>query len=173
MRARRNPADLVKPVQQAIWRVDRDQPVWRFRSMRRDLDAVVTSSKTTMWLTSLFALVALVVAAVGVYGVLSYTMAQRTQEVGIRMALGADARQVTRMVIADGARLIGLALAIGLLAALGAARLLRSQLFGVAPHDVVTFAVVSAALAGVALLACYIPARRASRIDPMVALRNE
>jgi len=173
VRARGDPADLVKPVQQAIWRVDRDQPVWRFRSMQRDLDAVVTSSKTTMWLIGLFAVVALVVAAVGVYGVLSYTMAQRIQEVGIRIALGADARQVTRMVLGEGARLIGLALAIGLFAALGAARLLRSQLFGVAPHDLVTFAVVSAALAGVALLACYIPARRASRVDPMVALRNE
>ena len=173
VRARRNPADLVKPVQQAIWRVDRDQPVWRFRSMQRDLDAVVTSSKTTMWLIGLFAVVALVVAAVGVYGVLSYTMAQRTQEMGIRIALGADARQVTRMVIGEGARLIGLALAIGLVASLGAAHLLRNQLFGVAPHDVLTFAAVSAALAAVALLACYIPARRASRVDPMVALRNE
>jgi predicted permease len=173
VRARGNPNDLVKPVQQAIWRVDRDQPVWRFRSMERDLDAVVTSSRTTMWLIGLFALVALSVAAVGVYGVLSYTMAQRTQEMGIRIALGADARRVTRLVIAEGARLVGFALAIGLLASLGAARLLRNQLFGVAPHDVVTFAAVSAALAAVALLACYIPARRASRVDPMVALRNE
>ena len=173
VRTRGNPSDLVKPVQQAIWRVDRDQPVWRFRSMERDLEAVVTSSKTTMWLIGLFALVALVVAAVGVYGVLSYTMAQRTQEMGIRIALGADARHVTRMVILEGARLVGLALAIGLFASLGAARLLRNQLFGVAPHDVLTFVAVSAALAAVALLACYIPARRASRVDPMVALRNE
>jgi len=173
VRTRGNPNDLVKPLQQAIWRVDRDQPVWRFRSMERDLDAVVASSKTTMWLMGLFALVALVVAAVGVYGVLSYTMAQRTQEMGIRIALGADARRVTWMVLAEGARLVALALAIGLFASLGAARLLRNQLFGVAPHDVVTFAAVSAALAGVALLACYIPARRASRVDPMAALRNE
>ena len=173
VRTRINPADMVKPVQQAIWRVDRDQPVWRFRSMQADLGAVVTSSKTTMWLTGLFALVALLVAVVGIYGVLSYTMTQRTQEVGIRIALGADARQVTRMVIGEGLRLIGLAVAIGLLASLGAARLLRSQLYGVAPHDVVTFTAVSVTLAGVALAACYIPARRASRVDPMVALRSE
>jgi putative ABC transport system permease protein len=173
VRTRGNPTDMVKSVQQAIWRVDRDQPVWRFRSMQRDLDAVVTSSKTTMWLIGLFALVALLVAVVGIYGVLSYTMTQRTHEVGIRIALGADAHQVRRMVIGDGLRLIGVAVAIGLVASLGAARLLRSQLYGVAPHDVVTFAAVSVALAGVALAACYLPARRASRVDPMVALRSE
>lgn len=173
VRTRGNPMDMVKPVQQAIWRVDRDQPVWRFRSMQADLDAVVTSSKTTMWLTGLFALVALLVAVVGIYGVLSYTMTQRTQEVGIRIALGADARQVRRMVIGEGLRLIGVAVAIGLLASLGAARLLRSQLYGVAPHDAITFVAVSITLAAVALAACWIPARRASRVDPMVALRSE
>ena len=96
VRRQGNPLDLVKSVRDAIWRVDRDQPVWRFRSMEQDLDAVVTSRKTMMWLTALFAIVALVVAAVGVYGVLSYTMAQRTQEVGIRIALGAEGRQVVR-----------------------------------------------------------------------------
>jgi putative ABC transport system permease protein len=173
VRTRGTPTDMVKPVQQAIWRVDRDQPVWRFRSMERDLAAVVSSSKVAMLLIGLFALVALLVAVVGIYGVLSYTMAQRTHEVGIRIALGADAGRVRRMVIGEGLRLIGVAVAIGLVASLGAARLLRSQLYGVAPHDVVTFVVVSVALAGVALVACYLPARRASRVDPMVALRSE
>ncbi len=173
VRTNGNPLDFVKPVREAIWRVDRDQPIWRFRSMQQDIENSVTSPKTTMWLVGLFAIVALLVAAVGVYGVLSYTMTQRTQEVGIRIALGADARQVTRMVIGEGARLITIAVGIGLLASLGAARLLRSQLFGVAPNDVLTFIAVTVVLAGVALLACYLPARRASRVDPMVALRSE
>jgi putative ABC transport system permease protein len=173
VRAKGNPLDLVKPVREAIWRVDRDQPVWRFRAMEQDLDAVVTSKKTMMMLTGLFALVALLVAAVGIYGVLSYTMTQRTQEVGIRMALGAEMRDVRRMVLGEGMRLIVLAVFIGLVVSFGAARLLRNQLFGVAPLDALTFVAVTVILAGVAMLACYIPARRASRIDPMVALRSE
>ena len=100
-------------------------------------------------------------------------MARRTQEVGIRIALGASATSVTRMVIGEGARLVAIAVAIGLVAAAGAARLLRSQLFGVQPNDLLTFAVVTVVLSAVAILACYVPARRASRVDPMVALRSE
>jgi putative ABC transport system permease protein len=173
VRAKGNALDLVKPVREAIWRVDRDQPVWRFRAMEQDLDAVVASNKTMMMLTGLFALVALLVAAVGIYGVLSYTMTQRTQEVGIRIALGAEMRDVRRMVLGEGLRLIALAVFIGLVVSLGATRLLRNQLFGVAPLDVLTFVAVTVILAGVAILACYVPAWRASRIDPMVALRSE
>lgn len=173
VRTKGNPLDFVKSVREAIWRVDRDQPIWRFRSMEQDLDGSVTSPKITMWLTGLFAIVALLVAAVGIYGVLSYTMTQRTQEVGIRIALGADGGQVTRMVVGEGMKLVGVAVVAGLIASLGAARLLRNQLFGVAPHDMVTFGVVTLVLSGVAILACYLPARRASRVDPMVALRSE
>jgi putative ABC transport system permease protein len=173
VRTKGNPLDFARSVREALWRVDRDQPIWRFRSMQQDLDAVVSSPKTTMWLIGLFSVVALLVAAVGIYGVLSYTMTQRTQEVGIRIALGADARQVTRMVIGEGMRLIAIAVFVGLLVSVSAARLLRNQLFGVAPHDLLTFGAVTLVLAGVAMLACYIPARRASRVDPMVALRSE
>jgi putative ABC transport system permease protein len=173
VRTKGNPLDYTKAVREAIWRVDRDQPIWRFRSMEQDLDAGVGSTKSMVWLTGLFAVVALVVAAIGIYGVLSYTMARRTQEVGIRIALGASATSVTRMVIGEGARLVAIAVAIGLVAAVGAARLLRSQLFGVQPNDLLTFAVVTVVLSAVAILACYVPARRASRVDPMVALRSE
>jgi ABC-type antimicrobial peptide transport system permease subunit len=126
-----------------------------------------------MWLMGIFSVVAVLVAVVGIYGVLSYTMTQRTQEVGIRIALGADAGRVTRMVVAEGARLVGIAVVIGLTGAFAATRLLRSQLFGVQPHDALTFVAVTAVLAGVAILACYIPARRASRVDPMEALRTD
>jgi putative ABC transport system permease protein len=134
---------------------------------------VVTSRKTMMWLTALFAIVALVVAAVGVYGVLSYTMAQRTQEVGIRIALGAEGRQVVGMVVGEGMRLVGIAVAVGLVLSAAGTRLLRSQLFGVGTADVLTFSVVTLVLGAVAMAACYLPARRASRVDPMVALRTD
>jgi putative ABC transport system permease protein len=168
-----NPLEYVKQVRAALWRVDKDQPIWRFRAMDQDIASAVAGKKSMMWLTGSFALVALLVAAVGIYGVLSYTMSQRTQEVGIRIALGADARNVTRMVIGEGAKLVGIAVVAGLATSAGAARLLRNQLFGVQPNDAITYLVVTAALSVVAILACYIPARRASRVDPMVALRSD
>jgi putative ABC transport system permease protein len=173
VRTKGNPTDFARAVREAVWRVDRDQPIWRFKSMEQDLSGVVQSKKTMMWLTGLFALVALLVAVVGVYGVLSYTVAQRTQEVGIRIALGADAGRVSRMVIADGLRLVGVAVVLGLALSFGASRLLRNQLFGIAATDTLTFVAVTAVLGFVALLACYIPARRASRVDPLVALRMD
>jgi len=173
VRAKGDPLALARAVREAVWRVDRDQPIWRFRSMEQDLDGSVASSKTTMWLTGLFALVALLVASVGIYGVLSYTMTQRTQEVGIRIALGANAGQVRRMVIVDALRVIAVAVVVGLVSSFAMAGLLRTSLYGVGPHDVPTFAAVTLVLSAVALAACYIPARRASRVDPMVALRAE
>ena len=173
VRTNGNPLAMAKSVREAIWRVDRDQPVWRFRDMEQDLQGVVASKKTMMWLTGLFAVVALLVATIGIYGVLSYTMSQRTREVGVRVALGASASQVTAMVVREGIRLVGAAVVVGLLASVVAARLLRGELYGVASTDVVTFATVTIVLSGVAMLACYIPARRASRVDPMIALRTE
>jgi putative ABC transport system permease protein len=168
-----NPLDYAKAVREAVWRVDRDQPVWRFRAMDQDLDTVVQSKKTMMWLTALFAIEALVVAAVGIYGVLSYAMAQRTHEVGVRIALGADAKHVRHMVLVQGAKLIAVAVAVGVAASLAATRLLRAELYGVGPSDALTFVVVIAVMSAVALLACWVPAWRASRLDPMVALRSE
>jgi putative ABC transport system permease protein len=172
-RTRAHPLELAKSVREAVWRVDRDQPVWGFRTMEQDLAGVVGSKKSMMWLTGLFALIALLVATVGIYGVLSYTMSQRTQEVGVRVALGADSRRVTAMVVGEGATLVAIAVGIGLVAAYAAARLLQSELYGVGAGDVITFVAVSALLSSIAVLACYIPARRASRVDPMVALRAE
>jgi putative ABC transport system permease protein len=173
VRTKGNPTDYARAVREAVWRVDRDQPIWRFKSMEQDLSGVVQSKKTMMWLTGLFAVVALLVAVVGVYGVLSYTVAQRTQEIGIRIALGADARQVSRMVIGDGLRLVGVAVVAGLALSLGASRFLRNQLFGIPATDLLTLVAVTFVLGVVALLACYIPARRASRVDPLVALRMD
>ena len=168
-----DPASLGDAVKRAIWRVDRDQPVWRVRALDRAIGESLGPPTVTMGLTSSFALLALLLAAVGVYGVTSYAVARRTHEVGIRMALGARGAQVLRMVVRQGMRSIVIALAIGLLGALGATRLLASQLYGVRATDPLTFVAVPLLLALVALAACWIPARRASRVDPVVALRME
>ena len=140
--------------------------------MDRILDGAIGSPRLVVRLTAGFAIIALLLGAIGIYGVLSYTMSQRTNEVGIRIALGAQSRQVVRMVVGEGLRLVGISVAIGLLASFGATRLVRSQLFGVGPTDVLTFSVVTVLLASVAILACVIPARRASRVDPLGALRS-
>jgi putative ABC transport system permease protein len=168
-----DPLPLANAIRAAIWRVDKDQPVWGLASMDQILDGAVGSPRLIVRLTAGFAIVALLLGAIGIYGVLSYTMSQRTNEVGIRVALGADSRQVVWMVVVEGMRIVAIAVAIGLAASLAATRLLQSQLFGVGPTDVVTFSIVTALLAIVAILACYIPARRASRVDPMVALRTD
>jgi putative ABC transport system permease protein len=164
---------IANAVRAAIWRVDRNQPVWRVRTMNRVLDEARNGSRLTVWLMSSFASLALVLAAIGVYGVMSYAVARRTQEVGIRIALGARSGQVLGMVIRDGMKVIVVSLIVGLASAAAATRLLASQLFGVSTVDPLTFTAVPAILAMVALVACYLPARRASRVDPIVALRAE
>jgi putative ABC transport system permease protein len=168
-----DPTALANAIRGAIWRVDRDQPVWRVRTMDRVLDEARGGPKLTVWLMAAFAVLALVLAAIGVYGVMSYAVARRTQEVGIRMALGARRTQVLGMVLRDGMRTIAVALVVGLGVAAAATRLLASQLFGVSTMDPLTFATVPIVLGLVALAACYLPALRASRVDPIVALRAE
>jgi putative ABC transport system permease protein len=173
VRATGDPATVTNSIRAAVWRVDRDQPVWRVRTMNRVLDEARGGPRLTVWLMTGFAMLALVLAAIGVYGVMSYAVARRTQEVGIRMALGARRHQVLAMVLRDGMRTTTLALFIGLAIAALATRLLASQLFGVSATDPLTFIVVPLVLGLVALAACYLPARRASRVDPIVALRAD
>ena len=168
-----DPGAVAGAVRAAIWRVDPDQPVWRVRTMDRVLDEARGGPRLLVSLMVGFAVLSLLLAAVGVYGVMSYTVARRTHEVGIRIALGARRRQVLAMVLRQGMRTIGIALSIGLVAAVAIARLLSSELFGVSTSDPLTFAVVPLLLAVIALAACYLPARRASRVDPVVALRAE
>jgi putative ABC transport system permease protein len=168
-----DPAQLAGAVRSAVWSVDRDQPVWRARPMASAMGAQVAQPRFTFLLTGAFALLALVLATVGVYGVMSYVLVQRTREVGIRMALGAQRTQVVRLALGLGVRVVLIGTAVGLPVAFGAARLLRTQLFGVGAGDPLTFTLVPAVLTAVTLLACYIPARRAARVDPMVALRSE
>ena len=124
-------------------------------------------------LTAAFAILALVLATIGVYGVMSYAVVQRTREVGIRMALGARQAEVVRLVLGRGFRVVGIATAAGLAASLGLAQLIRSQLFSVKATDPVTFIAVPLVLGSVALLACYLPARRAAKVDPAIALRSD
>jgi ABC-type antimicrobial peptide transport system permease subunit len=126
-----------------------------------------------MYVIGAFGALALLLASIGMYGVISYSTTQRTQEIGIRLALGAQRRDVMAMVLAHGGRLAALGITIGLVAALALARTLASFLYGVQPADPITFAAVALLLCAVALLACYLPARRAMRVDPTVALRYE
>ena len=168
-----DPASFAKAVRAAIWTVDADQPVWRMRSMESFVDRQVATPAFIVVLTGAFSFLALLLATVGVYGVMSYAVEQRTREVGIRMALGAQRDQVVRLVLGRGLRVVGVATVIGLAAAFGATRLLRSQLYGVDPTDAVSFAAGPALLVLVAFLACWLPARRAARLDPVLALRSE
>ena len=164
---------MVPKVEKTIWNVDPDQPVTAVRTMDQWVSKEAASRRFVLQLIGVFALIAIALAAIGLYGVVSYWTRQRTHEIGIRMALGAEKRDALWMVIGQGLKLALIGVAIGIAGALALTRFLASLLYGVAPTDPITFFAVSLLLIAVALLACYIPARRAARVDPMVALRHE
>lgn len=173
VRTSNDPLALVSAAHTQLQQSDPELPMAAVATMDQLLADSLSRSRFTMLLLGIFAVVALVLASVGIYGLIAYSVTQRTQELGIRIALGAQPRDVLRLVLGQGTRLTLLGVTVGVLAALGFARLLSTLLFGVSATDPLTFAGVAALLAFVALLACFIPARRATHVDPIVALRYE
>jgi putative ABC transport system permease protein len=173
VRARGLPSQIERDLRAIAANVNPDVPVSEVRTMDGVLSASVSAPRSTMWLFLAFAALALALGAVGIYGVLSFAVAERTHEIGVRMALGAVPSDVLRGVLGDGVKLAALGIAAGLAAALALARVLGGFLYGVGPRDPLTFAVVALLLVVAALLASYIPARRATAVDPLVALRHE
>ena len=168
-----NPESLINSAKGAVYAADKSQPVFNVRTMNDIVAGSRSGSKLMLMLVAVFAAVALALATLGIYGVVSYAVAQRRNEIGIRMALGAGVGEVTRMVLGDGMKLTAIGLGIGIAAALGVSRLLASVLFGVQPVDPLVLSGTLLILAGVALAATYIPARRAARTNPVVCLRYE
>ena len=168
-----NPSVLAMPIAEAVLSVDKDVPTFQARTLEDYLNGTIAIPRFNSFLLGMFAGLALVLTAVGLYGVISYSVAQRTHEIGIRMALGGQPRDMMRLVVGQGLRLALIGVGLGLVAALFFTRFVSSLLFGITPADPISYAGVIFLLLGVVLLACYIPARRAMRVDPMVALRYE
>jgi putative ABC transport system permease protein len=173
VKTRNDPAALTASLRQAVLSVDRSLPVYDVATMDERLATTVADRRFNLLLLGLLAVVALALAAVGLYGVLTYTVSERTHEIGIRMALGARRETVLSLILRQGLTLVAAGIAAGLLGSLLVGRLLAASLFGVQPTDPMTFAAISLALLGVALLSSWLPARRATRVDPTVALRQE
>jgi putative ABC transport system permease protein len=173
VRASGDPLSLSAAVRSAVWDIDKDLPVSRVQTMEKVRAASIASQQFNLLLMGLFGCLALVLATTGIYGVTAYSVAQRTREIGIRLAIGAQTGDVLRLVMGQGMRLTVIGVAVGLAGAWASTRLMSSLLFGVSATDPVTFAIVSLLLTAVALLACYIPARRAMKVDPIIALRYE
>jgi putative ABC transport system permease protein len=167
------PMNLTNSIRQAVWAIDRNVPITDVRTMEQILATVTTQPRFNTILLGIFAAVALALAGVGIYGVLSYSVTQRTREIGIRIALGAGRGAVLWLVVSQGMLLALLGVAIGLAASLALTHLMAGLLFGVSATDPATFALIALLLTGVALVSCYVPARRATKVDPMVALRHE
>jgi putative ABC transport system permease protein len=167
------PETLAKNIPQVVAQVDKNVPVTDLQAMEALISESVGERRFHLLLMGLFAALALSLAAIGIYGILSYSVRQRTQEMGIRMALGASRREILQLVVRQGMRLASIGAIVGIAASLGVTRFLQSLLFAVAPTDLLTFVIVPFVVLCVALLACYAPARRATKVNPIVALRYE
>jgi len=167
------PQSLVAAAQEAVRSLDRNLPVSNVVTMEQVIADTLWQPRFNLQLIGIFAALAMTLAAIGLYGVMSYSVAQRTREVGLRMALGAGRRDVLKLVLGRGMKLALAGVALGLLASAALTRLMEKLLFEVSATDFSTFVVIAVLLTLVALLACYIPARRATKVDPMIALRRE
>ena len=168
-----DPASLAGMLRDQVWSIDRDQSVYDIKTMDQTLSEMLSQRRFNMLLLGVFASVALLLAALGIYGVISYSVSQRTHEIGIRMAMGAQSRDVLSLVVRHGLVLTGTGIGAGLIVSFALTRLMSTLLYGVSATDPVTFIAIPVVLAGVALGACFVPARRASRVDPIEALRYE
>jgi len=168
-----DPALISGAVRSAINDVTREAPITRIRPMSQVVEESMASNRFNMILMTIFAAVALMIASIGLYGVISYSVSQRTHEIGIRMALGASRQSVLSLVLRNGMTLASVGVGLGVVVALGLTRLMSSLLFGVSPTDPFTFISISLVLFGIALVACFVPAQRATKVDPIVALRYE
>jgi putative ABC transport system permease protein len=168
-----DPTPLIGPIRQEIYAIDRDQPISQVQTLDDKLGESVAPQRFTLFLLGIFGAIALSLASAGIYGVMSYAVSNRTHEIGVRMALGARQVDVLKLIVRQGMSLVVIGVVIGLAGALVTTRLVSSLLFNVSPRDPFIFGAATAALAIVALLACYIPARRATKVDPLVALRYE
>jgi len=167
------PSALLAPLRSALLAIDSEQPIYDVQTMQERIRTSLDDRRTPMLLLGLFAALALALSAIGIYGVLAFSVASRTGELGVRMSIGAQRSHILRLVLADGARLAGIGLGIGLVGSLALSQLIKTQLFGVGVVDPLTLIGVVAVLAATALVACWLPARRASRVDPIEALRHE
>jgi putative ABC transport system permease protein len=167
------PVSLAVPVRNAIWSVDKDQTVADIDTMDHIVAQAVARQRFSMLLLGLFAALALLLASIGIYGVMSYSVAQRTREIGIRIALGARRADVLQMTLKQALKLVGVGMILGLAAAFLLTRVLQTLLFGISATDPITFLGISLVLLAVAILASYIPALRATKVDPLVALRGQ
>jgi putative ABC transport system permease protein len=173
VRTKGEPEALTTAVRGAILSIDKNQPAYDIKTMDDVFSASVANTRLVALLFGAFSMFALLLASIGIYGVIAYSVAQRTHEIGIRLALGAQTRDVRRMIITQGMVLTLIGAVLGLAAAFAATRVMRGLLYGVSATDPLVFIAVSLLLTVVALLACYIPARRATKVDPMIALRYE
>ena len=168
-----DPVKLAGSIQSAVWSVEKDLPITSVATMEKIRSRSIAQPRLTALLLSVFAALALILATVGIYGVMAYSVTQRTHEMGLRMALGASAPDVLALVVGQGMLLAAIGVALGIAGAFAMTRVLEKFLWGVRPTDPVTFTAVSLLLAAIAILASYLPARRATHVDPMVALRYE
>ena len=173
LRSAGDQSSIGSAIRKAIADVNRSLPIVRIRTLNQQIDLRLTTPRLIAQLSSFFGGLALLMSAIGLYGVMSYAMSRRTSEIGIRMALGASQINVLRMVLRETVGLVAIGMAIGLPAAIGAARLVQNRLFGLSPTDPVTLVLALAIILSVTVVAGFVPARRAALVDPMTALRSE
>ena len=173
VRTEGDPMQMARAVTEAVWSVDKDQPVWKVRTLESLIERSLGLRKFLLRLMGAYSVLALLLAMIGVYGLMAYSVAQRGRELGVRMALGANRGSIFRLVVGQGMRMVAVGVVLGAGGALALTRLIQSLLFRTQPHDPATFALVAAVVAFVALVACAVPARRATRLDPLAALRCE